>query len=188
MRLGVSVIICVFAGSLVLSVQHYASAGAKVSPWLFYPLATVAFSGLVATLMLMSKPWPPEAFSRRLLALMVCAYGGLFVGMWAQQLSGVGAAGASIWRVIVASLSFQGAGLILVARFLREHQIGWSDAFGLSHQRRKAVLLGALVALVFLPLSYGLQMVSAFIMTHLPCCTQANLPWGKGWSRHRRLP
>ena len=136
MRLGVSVIICVFAGSLVLSVQHYASAGAKVSPWLFYPLATVAFSGLVATLMLMSKPWPPEAFSRRLLALMVCAYGGLFVGMWAQQLSGVGAAGASIWRVIVASLSFQGAGLILVARFLREHQIGWSDAFGLSHQRR----------------------------------------------------
>lgn len=168
MRLGVSVIICVFAGSLVLSVQHYASAGAKVSPWLFYPLATVAFSGLVATLMLMSKPWPPEAFSRRLLALMVCAYGGLFVGMWAQQLSGVGAAGASIWRVIVASLSFQGAGLILVARFLREHQIGWSDAFGLSHQRRKAVLLGALVALVFLPLSYGLQMVSAFIMTHLP--------------------
>ena len=66
--------------------------------------------------------------------------------MWVQQLSGVGAAGMSIWRVVVASLSFQGAGLILIARFLREHQINWAEAFGFTNHRGKAVLLGVLVA------------------------------------------
>jgi membrane protease YdiL (CAAX protease family) len=167
-RLVLSVIVCIFAGSLVLSVQHYASAGAKVSPKLFFTLAAASFSGLAATLILVSKPWPPEAFSRRLATLMVCAYSSLFAGMWVQQLSGVGAAGASIWRVIVASLSFQGAGLILVARFLRVHQIGWAEAFGFSNQRKKAVFLGMLVALLFLPLGWGLQQASALIMTHLP--------------------
>ena len=110
-RLVLSVIVCVFAGSLLLSVQHYASAGGKVSPRLFFPLAAVALSCLAATLVLISKPWPPEAFGRRLVALLVCAYGGLFLGAWVQQFSGVGAAETSIWRMIVATLSFQGAGL-----------------------------------------------------------------------------
>ena len=168
LRLVLSVIVCVFAGSLALSVQHYASAGAKVGPKLFYPLAAVAFSGLAATLVLIRQPWPTEAFSRRLVALMVCSYGALFLSMCVQQLSGVGAAAASIWRVIVASLSFQGAGLILVARFLRVHQITWIEAFGLSNQRRKAVLLGLVAALLFLPLGWGLQQTSALVMTHLP--------------------
>jgi membrane protease YdiL (CAAX protease family) len=167
-RLVLSVIVCVFAGSLILSVQHYVNAGAKVSPKLFFPLAVAAFSGLAATLILISKPWPPESISRRLMALMVCAYSGLFLGMWVEQLSGVGEGGTSIWRVIVASLSFQGAGLILVARFLRMHQISWAEAFGFSNQRRKAVLLGLLVALLFLPLGWGLQQASALVMTHLP--------------------
>ena len=70
--------------------------------------------------------------------------------------------------MVVATLSFQGAGLILIARFLREHQISWAEAFGFSNRRRKAVLLGVLVALIFLPLGWGLQQASALVMTHLP--------------------
>jgi len=167
-RLGLSVLVCVYAGSLVLSVQRYASFGAKASPLLFYPLSAAAFGGLAATLVLISKPWPMEVFARRLMALMVCAYAGLFLGLWVQQLSGISAAGVTIWRVVVAALSFQGAGLILIARFLREHQIGWAPAFGFSDRRGKAVLLGVLAALVFLPLGYGLQVVSALVMKHLP--------------------
>jgi membrane protease YdiL (CAAX protease family) len=167
-RLGLSVIVCVFVGSLVMSVQHYASAGGKVSPKLFLPLTAAALGCLAATLILISKPWPPEAFSRRLVTWMVCAYGGLFLGMWVQQLSGVAGAGVSIWRVVVASLSFQGAGLILVASFLREHQISWAEAFGFTNRRGKAVLLGVLVTLIFLPLGWGLQQASALVMTHLP--------------------
>ncbi len=168
LRLGLSVIVCVFAGSLVMSAQHYVSAGGKVGPEIFFPLTAAAFGCLAATLILISKPWPLEGFSRRLLIWMVCAYSGLFLGMWVQQLSGVGTAGISIWRVVVASLSFQGAGLILVARFLREHQVNWAEAFGLTNRLGKAVLLGVIVALIFLPLGWGLQQASALVMTHLP--------------------
>ena len=167
-RLGLSVLICVYAGSLILSVQHYLSAGAKASPRLFFPLAAAALGGLAATLILIRKRWPPEALSRRLVALAVCAYSALLLGMWVQQLSGVALAGTSIWRVVVAALSFQGAGLILIACFLREHQIGWVPAFGFSERRGKAVVLGALVALIFLPVGWGLQQACAFVMTHLP--------------------
>ena len=49
--------------------------------------------------------------------------------------------------MVVASLSFQGAGLILIARFLREHQISWAEGFGFTNRRRRAVLLGLLAAL-----------------------------------------
>jgi membrane protease YdiL (CAAX protease family) len=167
-RLGLSVIVCVFAGSLVMSVQHYLSAGSKVNAKLFFPVSAAALGCLAATLILIRKPWPLENFSRRLLTWMVCAYSGLFLGMWVQRLSGLGAADVSIWRVVVASLSFQGAGLILIARFLREHQLSWAEAFGFINRRGKAVLLGVLVALIFLPLGWGLQQASALMMTHLP--------------------
>ena len=167
-RLGLSVIVCVFAGSLLVSAQHYVSAGGKVSARMFYPLAVAALGCLAATLVLLGKPWPMENLPRRLLTLMVCAYSGLFLGAWVQQSSGVAGVESSIWRVIVASLSFQGAGLVLIARFVREHRVSWSEAFGFSNHRGKAVLLGTLIALLFLPLGWGLQQASALMMTHLP--------------------
>ena len=167
-RLGLSVIVCVFAGSVLVSAQHYISAGGKVSARTFYPLAVAALGCLATTLVLLGKPWPMEGLSRRLLSLMVCAYSGLFLGFWVQQSSGVGGAESSIWRIVVASVSFQGAGLILIARFLREHQVSWSEAFGFANRRRKALLLGVVVALIFLPVGWGLQQASALVMTHLP--------------------
>ena len=80
-RLGLSVIVCVFAGSLLVSAQHLCSAGGKVSARMFYPLAVAALGCLAATLVLLSKPWPLEGLSRRLLTLMVCAYSGLVPGL-----------------------------------------------------------------------------------------------------------
>lgn len=167
-RLVLSVMMCAYAGSLVVSVAHYASAEVKVSSKLFFPLAAVALICLATTLVMMSKPWPAGVFSRRLVALVGCAYGGLLLGAWAQRFSGVEGAGPSIGRMIVAALSFQGAGLILIWRFLREQQSGWVEAFGLGNQRRQAVVVGVLAALIFLPIGWGLQQASALVMTHLP--------------------
>ncbi len=168
MRLLLSVIVCVYAGSLLMSVWHYASAGGKANPKLFYALAAVAMIGLAASLILISKPWRLEAFGRQMLALLVCAYGGLFLGAWVQRLAGEGVAQASIWRMVMATLSFQGVGLILIAHFLREQQCGWAEGFGLANRPRQAVLLGLVAALIFLPLGWGLQQASALVMTHLP--------------------
>jgi membrane protease YdiL (CAAX protease family) len=175
-RLLLSVIICVYAGSLLVSAGHYASVGGKTTPKLFYALAAVAMTCLAATLVLISKPWRLETFRRRLVALMVCAYSGLFLGMWVQRLSGVSEAEASIWRISIATLSFQGAGLVLVARFLGEHQTSWAEGFGFLNQRRQAVLLGLLAAGIFLPIGMGLQYASAYEMTHVPHWLMAHLP------------
>ena len=167
-RLVLSVMVCVYAGSVLASAGHYANAGGKASPWLFFPLVAVALICLVVALILIGKPWPTEAFGSRILALLVCAYGGLFLGAWVQRLSGVGMAEASIWRMVLATLSFQGAGLFLIARFLREQQSSWTEGFGLLNCPRQAMLLGLLAALIFLPIGWGLQQASAFVMTHLP--------------------
>ena len=200
-RLILSVFVCVYAGSLAMSIQHYVSAGARARPpaWpepglgagkgplppaspgplgptlrrgegpmLFFPAAAVALICLAATLVLVGKPWPMEKVPRRLLALLVFGYGGLFLGAWAQELAGAPRNEASIWRMVAATLSFQGVGLILIARFLREQQTSWAEGFGFGNHLRQAVLLGVLAAVVFLPLGWGLQQASALVMTHLP--------------------
>ncbi|HEY5481262.1 MAG TPA: CPBP family intramembrane glutamic endopeptidase [Verrucomicrobiae bacterium] len=167
-RLVLSVMVCVYAGSVLASAGHYVNAGGKASPWLFFPLVAVALICLVVALILIGKPWPTEAFGSRILALLVCSYGGLFLGAWAQRLTGEGASEASIWRMVLATLSFQGAGLFLIARFLREQQSSWTEGFGLLNRPRQAMLLGLLAALIFLPIGWGLQQASAFVMTHLP--------------------
>jgi membrane protease YdiL (CAAX protease family) len=177
MRLLLSVMVCVYAGSLLMSAGHYAAGGAKSNPRLFYALAAVAMICLVTTLFLIRKPWQSETFMQHITALVICAYGGLFLGMWVQRLSGVTGTEASIWRMSIAALSFQGAGLVLVARFLREHQSSWAEGFGLLNHRRQAVMLGLLVAVIFLPLSWGLQQASALMMTHLPQWLAAHLHW-----------
>jgi membrane protease YdiL (CAAX protease family) len=167
-RLVLSVMVCVYAGGVLLSAGHYVKAGGKAGPWLFYPLASVATGCLVATLIVIGRPWPAEAFGRRMLTLLVCAYAGLFLGAWVQRLVGESAVEASIWRMVVATLCFQGAGLFLIARFLREQQSTWKEGFGMLNRPRHAVLLGLVVALIFLPLGWGLQQASALVMTHLP--------------------
>jgi membrane protease YdiL (CAAX protease family) len=103
-----------------------------------------------------------------MLPLLICAYSGLFVGAWVQRLAGQDAAEPSIWRMIVATLCFQGAGLFMIACFLREQQSSWTEGFGFLNHSRQAVLLGLLAALIFLPLGQLLQAASALVMTHLP--------------------
>jgi len=167
-RLMLSVIICIYAGSVVGSILRYGGAGAKVSSRLFYPLAALALIGLGGTLVLVHKPWRLETIRLRLVLLLICAYGGLFLGAWAQHYAGTGAQDASIGHMILATLSFQGASLILIARFLRDQRVSWAEGFGLTNHRRQALLLGLLAAVIFLPLGWALQQVSALAMTHLP--------------------
>ena len=168
MRLVLSVIVCVYAGSVLTSTGHYIIAGGKAGPWLFYPLAAVAMISMVVTLILIGRPWQAERFGRWMLVLLICAYSGLFVGAWVQRLAGEDAAEPSIWRMVVATLCFQGVGLCLIARFLREQQSTWTEGFGFLNHPRQAVLLGLLAALIFLPLGWVLQHASALVMTHLP--------------------
>jgi membrane protease YdiL (CAAX protease family) len=69
---------------------------------------------------------------------------------------------------LVSMLSFQGAAVFLIRHFLREHQVDWSEAFGLKNRIVFAVLIGIITGCVFLPVGQGLQWLSIFVMEHLP--------------------
>ena len=56
MRLGISVIVCVFVGALLLSVLHYAGTGGSLRPLLFYLLAAAAFVGLATPFFWSTNP------------------------------------------------------------------------------------------------------------------------------------
>lgn len=161
-RLGLSVFVCVYAGSLLLiALQRGAAAG-----WALYPILAAAFGCLGASLILLCKPWQMETVLRRLAILLPCLYAGLFLGLWGEKLAGE--ASRSVDQMIVGVASFQGAGLVLVHLFLREHGVAWSEAFGFDRQWRKAVPLGMLVACLFLPIGIVLQWAIGKALPSLP--------------------
>jgi membrane protease YdiL (CAAX protease family) len=166
-RLILGVMICVFAGSFLVSAMRFFTAGGKAGPWRFGGLAAGALMMLGGALVAINKPWPLDSFMRRLLVFLTLLYAGLGLGAWAQHLLGT-PADQSVLNMVVVTLCFQGAALVLISRFLREHQIGWGEAFGFaSPGQGRALLLGVFVALIFLPIGWGLQMASAQVMTRI---------------------
>jgi membrane protease YdiL (CAAX protease family) len=115
---------------------------------------------------LSEKPWKLEALLRLVIGVLICLFiGTSLVAMMRLLFKGGGDSLA--WRTVAAALSFQGAALVLVHLFLREHGMRWSDAFGFANQWPRALLLGVLVTVLFLPIGWGLQWASAQFMTHV---------------------
>jgi hypothetical protein len=75
---------------------------------------------------------------------------------------------ASVSQMIIATLSLQGAALVLIPHFLNEQALSWEEAFGFANNPRRAIMWGVIVASLFLPLGMGLQWLSAEVMLHLP--------------------
>jgi len=70
--------------------------------------------------------------------------------------------------VLLGTLGFQGAAWLLILFFLRQHQVGWREAFGFRGPRLPyALLIAVLVVVVLLPVALGLQQVSAVVLTRL---------------------
>lgn len=116
--------------------------------------------------MLSEKNWKPEALLRLGAGVLACVViGSVLIGM------GRGADGAKdelpLGRLIAAVVSFQGVGIVLVWRFLREHQISWSAAFGFRHEPGRALGWGTAAVMLFLPVGWLLQTFSAMVMTRL---------------------
>ena len=165
-RLVLGVFICIFAGSLVMTALEHS--GVK-HPTMFYVLAAGSLALLAASLVAIRKPWKLENFMQRVWVVLVLFYIGLVLGAFAQKYSGPpGSPVPSVAQLVVNSLSFQGATLMLAVFFLREHQVSWNEAFGLSNNWRRSMLLGVMCACIFLPIGWSLQQVSAHVLTHIP--------------------
>lgn len=164
-RLFAGVFICMYAGS-VLTGFLLGRPKEGATPAMLYAALGVSLGCLGVSLALLGRRWGPVGLKAKLAALLGCFYGGLFGGAWAQSMLVSG--GPSVWQMVLASLSFQGAALVLVFWFLREHEIGFVEAFGANRSGGGALTAGCVAALLFLPVGWGLQQLSGVIMTQLP--------------------
>jgi membrane protease YdiL (CAAX protease family) len=164
LRLILSIFICIYAGSLILGIVHFAATDGK--PWLkFYPASAVALASLGAALVIIRKPWSPDNFMKRAVWLLGCFYIGLFIGVWTQQMAWpVPPKVPTSGQMLTNLLSFQGAALVLVGLFLREHQTSWAEGFGFGHQQTRAVLFGLVAACLYFGLASNLQGASAQLL------------------------
>jgi membrane protease YdiL (CAAX protease family) len=165
-RLLLSVLVCVYCGSLVESVLHYGSIGGKAGGKLFYPAAAVGLGCLGTALVLLRRSWQVESVLRRLLGALGCVYGGFLVGAWIQKCAG--AEEVSTRQTIISSLCSHGAMLVLAGCLLREHGVGWAEGFGLRHRLGQAMLVGAVAAGVLFPLTQQLDKALVLILERLP--------------------
>lgn len=165
-RLLVGIFICMFAGSLVLTALRPHPAGTKHGSVLF--LISAALLLLITALVSIHRPWRVETLLRHMVFVMACVYAGMILGAWGQHLAGSGSGESAVLRMIVATMSFQGAAIVLIYRFLRDHQATWSEAFGFRSHLPQALLFGVLGACIFLPIGWWLQKMSIEILQHIP--------------------
>lgn len=165
MRLLLSVFLCMYGGSLLGSMWQYSTGPARAGAASVYGLALLSTVLLATTLILVWRPWVLEKMARQIGFMLLMFYGAMVAGAWAQKLAGPPVTSAG--QLSLAALSFQGGTLILTHRFLREHHVGWQEAFGLAQHRWRSVLAGLILALAFLPIGWGLQHASAFILSQL---------------------
>jgi uncharacterized protein len=141
--------------------------------------------------MLSERTWKPEAVVRLLLSVFLCMVGSaLLVGI-VQHLGGIRFKD-SPWRAVVAALSFQGVALFFVHFFVREHGISWSSAFGFASRWKRALFVGVVAALIFLPVGLGMQSVIVSLMKnhgYEPDTQQAvqALEFASGWLERAAL-
>jgi len=149
LRLGASVVICIFLGALIEPVVRCFRGVRPEHPLLFLLAASLGFGAFLAALLLLRRPWALENFIRYFGGTLVCAYAGFFLSWCAARLlpETPEGQGATV-RLLVAVLSLQGAALVLIFSFVREHKVGWNDAFGFKQNVLLSLLFGIAVAWV----------------------------------------
>jgi membrane protease YdiL (CAAX protease family) len=116
--------------------------------------------------MLSAKPWRTEAVCFFIAAQILClCLGAIAVGL----LQKAGAHGFKndddFGRILLMTLSFQGATWILMGIFFRVHDLSWPEGIGLKKRHLLRTFLLALgVVIVILPVAYLLQLESAALM------------------------
>ncbi len=113
--------------------------------------------------MLSPRPWKLEAVLRLAMGVFVCLFVGLLLAALLQA-GGGHKPSLTLRQLIVSTLFFQGATIVWVGRFVREHELSWAAAFGLNNGRTRAIALGVLAVAVFFPIAGLLQNFSIEVL------------------------
>ena len=157
LRLIVSVWLSLLLGSMVMAGLQYHPDKAHAAR--FFIESGGAFICLLASLFLVVLPWNPGRFLLRMVVLLILFYTGFFLAAFVGKHAG--GPENSVRQMLVGVLSFQGAALLWVALFLREHKVSWREGFGFDQRWPRALLLGAITACLFMPVGWTLQAGSA---------------------------
>ncbi len=166
-RLLLGVMTCVFMGALATNLSRLTQASGGGNTFALVAVCLAGFLSLSTALVLTRQPWQIEVSRVRLMGFLATLYAGLALVGVAQKLAQAASSTPTIGQMVVATFSFQGAALVLIGLFLREHNLSWTEAFGLRNLRGRAVLLGVLAALAVLPVAWLLQMGVAELLTRL---------------------
>src|SRR5262245_35953237 len=121
-RLGLSLFLCILMAGLAQSALQFFGGPAKPKPLLFAVLSLAALTCFVVGVLLLGRPWHAENFVRSFATLLICVYTGFFLAWGAQRLGGTDVPESSIRQKMIAAIGFQGAALLLIHRFVRDHQ------------------------------------------------------------------
>jgi membrane protease YdiL (CAAX protease family) len=119
--------------------------------------------------MLSAKPWRADAVIRFCTAQFACLCLGMMAIGLLQKIgvSGFKSPGDS-GNVLLSTLCFQGATWMLIPIFLRQHRIGWREAFGLrGPELNRSLLLAVVFVIAILPVAWLLQNLSISALTRL---------------------
>lgn len=128
--------------------------------------------------MLSEKPWRTEAVIRLLLLLMLIAsLGAILVSLLNNSGVARNVPNMKFLTFVVLNLVLYLSTFLLTGAFLREHQIGWAEAFGFFFwSSRRAIILALLVVVAVLPIAWGLGEWSARALTLLHMKPQEQQP------------
>lgn len=164
LRLVLGTLICVFAGSFLAAGLQTAGSHSSTSRFVLVLVAASVLC-LGASLGLLRHVWEKEEPLAPLSAMLGLFCAGLMLGGWAFRLAGT--IHPSIGQMILSAFSLQGAVLLLLVPFLRQHQVGWAEAFGFGNHWAVAVGVGLAAGCIFLPVGWLLQGLSAEVMLRL---------------------
>jgi membrane protease YdiL (CAAX protease family) len=159
LRFFIRVLICMCVGWLVLGLISPQANQSHTKQLAVTAAAAVCFGVAVV---LLGKPWSAENFFSRGLVALILFYAGLAITftMGTSHAAHSAPRKISVAQMAVTMLSLQGSAVVLVTFFLREQGTSWKEAFGLANNTKRAVLIGLLAALLFLPVASVLKVGS----------------------------
>jgi membrane protease YdiL (CAAX protease family) len=166
LRLCGGILVCVLLGNAVALTLRYPAEDIQ-EPLVFGLLLVGGSAALLGALWMIASPWPMKRLKVRAIVFVTLVYTGIGLTGMAQRLVGAPTPGSDALQLAITTLSFQGAVLILVRRLVQEHQLDWSQAFGIRNRWPRAVLIGFMCAVSVYPVAWALQRVSFKVMTFL---------------------